>query len=88
MNHEPRVIEFKGKKPSKAQIMAKVGFVADTGATLIEVYWGENGFTLDKSNGQWSGFGWIKDISADSIADQLNSKDWIQSKVIVKFVGF
>lgn len=86
MNHEPKIIEFTGRKPSKAQIMAKVGFVADIGATLIEVYWGENGFTLDKSNGRWSGFGWIKDISGDSIADQLNEPNRIQSK-LVRFIG-
>ena len=74
MEHKANIIEFKGKKPSKAQVLSKVKFLADAGCTLIEVYWGENGITLDKwgNNGKWYGHSWLKDISGDSIAEELN----------------
>jgi hypothetical protein len=73
MEHKAEQITFKGKKPSKAQIIAKVKPLTILGIDLIEVYWGENGFSLDRSNnGTWTGFGWIKDIPAESIADELN----------------
>jgi len=77
MNHHAETIEFTGKKPSKAQILKKVKALADKGHTLIEVYWGENGFTLDKhsASGPWAGFGWLKDISGDDVARELNSGD-------------
>lgn len=76
MDHKANIIEFKGKKPSKAQVMAKVKPLAASGASLIEVYWGENGLTLDKQghNGSWYGWGWLKDIDADSIAAELNGR--------------
>jgi hypothetical protein len=74
MDHKANIIEFTGRKPSKAQVLAKVKFLAAAGVTLIEVYWGENSITLDKenSNGSWYGWGWLKDISADDIAKELN----------------
>ena len=80
MDHEAKIIEFTGKKPSRAQILAKVKPLAERGSTLIEVYWGENGITLDKTSGHgwnigpWYGYGWIKEISADSIASELNGR--------------
>lgn len=74
MDHPANIIEFNGKKPSKAQVLSKVKKLAANGVTLIEVYWGENGITLDKwgNNGKWYGHSWIKDISGDSIASELN----------------
>ena len=74
MEHKANIIEFTGRKPSKAQVLSKVKFRAAAGITLIEVYWGENGITLDKQspNGSWYGWGWIKDISGDSLAKELN----------------
>ena len=72
MKRIAKEIVFEGKKPSKRQVLAKVGFLAEIGISLIEVYWGENGLTFDKFNNQWHGWGWIKDISAADIADQLN----------------
>lgn len=74
MDHSPKTISFTGRKPSKVQILAKVKPLAAAGETFIEVQWGENWFQLDKQriNGLWSGFGWIKDISADTVAKELN----------------
>lgn len=74
MDHIAHEIVFTGKKPSKAQVAAKVKKAANLGITLINVSWGENWFTLDKQgiNGRWCGFGWLKDISADDMANELN----------------
>lgn len=74
MDHIAQEIVFKGRKPSEKQVFTKVYSNVLQGQTLIEVYWGENGITLDLNNGQWYGWGWIKDISADTIAKQINSK--------------
>ena len=75
MDHIAQEIIFKGKKPSQKQVLTKALDRVKRGDTLIEIYWGENGITLDKQgiNGIWCGFGWIKDISADDIAKQINA---------------
>ena len=77
MEHTPKLIEFTGRKPSKAQIFKRCAELADAGHTFIEVQWGENWFTLDKQGhaGNWYGMGHIKDIAADSIAAELNATD-------------
>lgn len=77
MDHQPKLIEFTGRKPSKAQIVKRCAQLADAGHTFIEVQWGENWFTLDKQGraGSWYGMGHIKDIAADSIAAELNATD-------------
>lgn len=77
MEHTPKLIEFTGRKPSKAQIFKRCAELADAGHTFIEVQWGENWFTLDKQGhaGNWYGMGHIKDIAADSIAAQLNATE-------------
>ena len=65
---------FIGKKPSKAQVMAKVKAAIQSGAAAINIQWGENWIELDYSFNarSWSGHGWIKDISGDDIARDLN----------------
>lgn len=75
MDHIANEIVFNGKKPSQKQVLAKVLERVNQGHTLIEIYWGENGITLDKQgiNGIWCGWGWIKDISADDIAKKINA---------------
>ena len=74
MDHVAQEIVFTGRKPSEKQVFTKVYSKVLQGHTLIEVYWGENGLTLDLNNGNWYGWGWIKDISADAIAKQINTK--------------
>jgi hypothetical protein len=66
--------EFKGKKPSYKQVLAKANSLKNH-TDLIEIYWGENSITLDSNNGTWHGWGWIKDIDGDMIAKQLNHKE-------------
>jgi hypothetical protein len=73
MYHIAQEIVFTGKKPSQKQVFAKALERVNTGDTLIEIYWGENGITLEENNGSWHGFGWIKDIEGDAIAKQINA---------------
>jgi hypothetical protein len=76
MDHSPKTVSFSGRKPSKVQILAKVKPLAAAGETLIEVLWGENWLIFDKmANGQWYGQGWIKEISGDTMARELNQLD-------------
>jgi hypothetical protein len=74
MEHAPKTVTFSGRKPSRVQIVAKVKPLAQSGYTFIEVHWGENWLQLDRqgSTGPWYGHGWIKDISADTVAKELN----------------
>jgi hypothetical protein len=67
-------INFTGNKPSKAQIMSKIKAAIQSGAAAISVTWGENWIELDYSfNGRcWNGYGWIKAIGGDDIAQELN----------------
>jgi hypothetical protein len=75
MNHIAQEIVFQGKKPSQKQVFTRALERVNKGDTLIEIYWGENGITLDQQriNGIWCGFGWIKDIEGDAIAKQINA---------------
>ncbi len=76
MDHSAKTITFTGRKPSKVQILARVKPLVKAGETFIEVQWGENWFQLDKQglNGPWYGHGFIKDISADTVAQELNNQ--------------
>ena len=74
MDHIAEEIIFKGKKPSFNQVLNKAYERVKQGHTLIEIYWGENGITLDKDGNTWYGFGWIKDISGYDLSDALNAR--------------
>ncbi len=70
---------FTGRKPSNAQVLKKINEGINQGNDYIEISWGENMLTLEKQliNGKreaWIGWGWIKDISADDIAKEINTK--------------
>jgi hypothetical protein len=69
-------IEFTGRKPSKVQIFAKLKPLLKTGETFIQIQWGENQITLERfgAHGQWFGSGWIKSLSGDDIAKELNNQ--------------
>ena len=65
--------DFVGRKPSKAQVLAKAKALANQGNTEIEIFWGENFITLIRqASPQWLGLCWIKEISGSDIADSLN----------------
>lgn len=65
---------FTGRKPSKAQVLAKCRAAIQSGAAAISISWGENSIELDYSfNARaWNGHGWIKEIGGDDIAQELN----------------
>lgn len=69
-------INFDGRKPSKAQIMRAIGRALEKGTMSIDIRWGENWIELmfdDRAlSTGWTGRGWIKDISGDDIARELN----------------
>lgn len=67
-------VEFTGRKPSLVQILSKVKPLSKNGATFIEVSWGENSLRIERfsTSEKWFGFGHLKNISADSVADKLN----------------
>lgn len=70
-----REIHFKGRKPSKAQVLKHVRILIAEGWQHIEVFWGENWIELEKFNGYWHGSGWIRDISGADIASyELNQQ--------------
>ena len=64
---------FTGRKPSNAQLLKKINEGINRGEDLIELYWGENSITLDKSTGSWYGWGWIRNISGADLAVKINS---------------
>jgi hypothetical protein len=65
---------FTGRKPSRAQVMAKCKAAIQSGAAAISIQWGENAIELDYSFNarEWHGSGWIRDIGGDDIAQDLN----------------
>jgi hypothetical protein len=67
-------IEFTGRKPSKVQIFAKLKPLLKTGETFILIQWGENQITLEHLASGWLGYGWIKGLSGDDLARELNKQ--------------
>jgi hypothetical protein len=63
---------FTGRKPSRAQVIARVKTAIQAGAEAITLQWGENWIELDLHRGAWNGRGWIRDIGGDDIARDLN----------------
>ena len=62
------------RKPSKSQIIKALQKAVNQGNQQIEIIWGENWLDFQKqSNGNWCGFGWIKEIGADTLANELNA---------------
>lgn len=67
-------IEYKNRKPSKAVIMRTIGEYLKQGGKAFTITWGENWIDLNyhPRYKEWFGQGWIKDISGDAIATELN----------------
>jgi len=62
---------FTGRKPSKQQVKNKVVEALKTGACDIEIMWGENGVHIEKWDTGLSGHGWIKNISGQDLAKEI-----------------
>jgi hypothetical protein len=67
-------IEYKNRKPSRAVIMRTLAEYLKQGGKAFELCWGENMIDVyfDPRDERWYGYGWIKDISGDGIARELN----------------
>lgn len=68
---------FNGKKPSLKQVQAKVNEGIKQGHDYLEISWGENLISIDiqlvnDKRSIFCGHGWIRDISGDDIAQELN----------------
>jgi hypothetical protein len=73
MRDNVKMHDFTGRKPSKAQTIAKAKQLANLGADFINLTWGENWIFLELDhNGYWSGGGWFKEIGGDWVARELN----------------
>jgi hypothetical protein len=68
-------IEFKNRKPSKAVIMRTLAEYLKQGGKAFSITWGENWIDLSwhSTYKTWHGNGWIKEISGDDIAKELNT---------------
>ena len=72
--HEVTTFKFHNRKPSKVQIMACLNNAIKQGSKAIDIHWGENAleFSYNDRNYRWYGYGWIKDLGGDDIAQELN----------------
>ena len=92
----PTLIEIQSKrKPSRALIMRTIAVYLEQGHKDLDIRWGENWIEIVKGGNQWYGAGWIKDISGDDIAKELNSlqkdaieqfRDFLKDHVQISFV--
>jgi hypothetical protein len=66
--------EFQGRRPSLAQVKKVAEKAIKGGAMAVQISWGENRIDLDFHPNQhtWYGHGWIKSISGDDMAKELN----------------
>jgi hypothetical protein len=66
--------EFQGRRPSAAQVKKVAEKAIKDGAMAVQISWGENRVDLDfhPHNHTWYGSGWIKSISGDDLAKELN----------------
>jgi hypothetical protein len=63
---------FEGKCPAKSQVSKVARAGMQSGASKIEIWWGENMIELEKAyNGLWFGRGWIRSISGQDLAEEL-----------------
>ena len=72
--YEPIEINYENRKPSRAVIMRTLAEYLKQGAKSFDIRWGENWIQLDFHPHQehWYGRGWIKELSGDDIAQELN----------------
>jgi len=66
---------FEGRKPSESQVKTLVIKALKQGYGKIEISWGENMIEIERAgNNQVYGYGWIKDISGQDMADEIQRK--------------
>lgn len=66
--------DFTGRKPSIVQVLKQVKEGMRQNCRLIQISWGENRIDIERSYDglHWLGAGWIRNISGQDIANDLN----------------
>jgi hypothetical protein len=75
--HEIIKYEFHNRKPSKTQILGCIKNAIKSEGKAISINWCENCLELiwhDRQL-QWYGYGFIKSLSGDDIAQELNKNE-------------
>jgi hypothetical protein len=67
------VYTFHNKRPSQKQVIGCLMNDLKAGDTLTEVIYGESSLTFQYEAGRWTGWGWIKKLGGDNIAQVLNN---------------
>jgi len=84
-------INFTGRRPSLAQCIKAAKQSAAKGNREINLSWGENWCEVrQQSNGRWTGYGWLKTIDADKVAQALNQgevADFMRSHFQIIHIG-
>lgn len=66
---------FEGRKPSESQVKKLVIKALKQGYGKIEISWGENMIEIERAgNNQVYGYGWIRDISGQDMANEIQRK--------------
>ncbi len=66
---------FEGRKPSEKQVKAIVIKALKQGYGKINISWGENMIEIERAgNNQVYGHGWIRDISGQDMATDIQRK--------------
>lgn len=60
------------RKPSFVQINCAVRDARAKGETFIQLAWGENQITLERTQWGWVGSGWIGKTGGQDIANKIN----------------
>lgn len=66
---------FDGRKPSITQVKKEITKAVREGYPLIEISWGENMLNFENNLEVLRGWGWIKNISGDALAQEFNSNN-------------
>jgi len=72
---------IQGKAPSLTQVRARAVNAVALGHDTISIQWGENCIDLEYSDyfENWTGHGWIKKISGDDLARELNAMKLVKA---------
>ncbi len=60
------------RKPSFVSINCKIRDAIKSGHSFIQISWGENQITIEKTKYGWDGRGWINKSSGYDIAQKFN----------------
>jgi hypothetical protein len=92
--YEVYEVNFTKRKPSRAQVLKALSLGLEKGFKAFQINYGENSLNIDLNPhpynrmGQWLGYGWIKEISGDDIAKELNKTSKQEEEFIKEHFQF